>query len=214
MFTIVNMQSPEDDRTARARIRDEALRLFAERGPDAVTVREIATAAGVSPALVIRHYTSKERLRESVENHVVATFDVMLAEVTHPGGARPFDNVAVPALAEVVVAHLPADSPVPAYLARMLLADTAAGSALFRKLHAVSQQALAGLVAAGAAATGSDPDVRAAFLLVNDLAVLMLRSQLEKALGVDPLSVEGLRRWGAEALAVYRGGLSATPDGR
>ncbi|MEO7078692.1 MAG: helix-turn-helix domain-containing protein, partial [Rhodococcus sp. (in: high G+C Gram-positive bacteria)] len=42
------MHSPPDDRTARARIRDEALRLFAERGPDAITMRDIAAAAGVS----------------------------------------------------------------------------------------------------------------------------------------------------------------------
>ncbi|HEX8936538.1 MAG TPA: helix-turn-helix domain-containing protein [Pseudonocardiaceae bacterium] len=54
------MQSLLDDRTARARVRDETLRLFGERGPDAVTVRDIAAAAGVSPALVVRHYGSKE----------------------------------------------------------------------------------------------------------------------------------------------------------
>jgi Bacterial regulatory proteins, tetR family len=47
------MRSAPDDRTARAVIQDEALQLFAERGPDAVTVRQIAAAAGVSPGLVI-----------------------------------------------------------------------------------------------------------------------------------------------------------------
>ena len=43
------MRSAADDRTARAAIRDEALRLFAAQGPDAVTVRQVAAAAGVSP---------------------------------------------------------------------------------------------------------------------------------------------------------------------
>ncbi|MFK4547934.1 AcrR family transcriptional regulator [Streptomyces tendae] len=43
------MHSISEDRTTRAIIRDEALRLFADQGPDRVTVRQIATAAGVSP---------------------------------------------------------------------------------------------------------------------------------------------------------------------
>jgi tetracycline repressor-like protein len=37
-----------------------ASRLFAAHSPDAVTVRPIATAAGVSPALVVHHFGSKE----------------------------------------------------------------------------------------------------------------------------------------------------------
>jgi pimeloyl-ACP methyl ester carboxylesterase len=41
-----------------------ASRLFAVHGPAAVTVRQIATAAGVSPALVVHHFGSKEGLRE------------------------------------------------------------------------------------------------------------------------------------------------------
>jgi ABC-type multidrug transport system fused ATPase/permease subunit len=51
--------SAPDDRTAWAVIRDEALRLFAGRGPDAVAVRQVAAAAGVSPGLVIHNFGSK-----------------------------------------------------------------------------------------------------------------------------------------------------------
>jgi AcrR family transcriptional regulator len=43
------------------------LRLFGERGPDAVTIRDVATRAGVSPALVIRHYDSEGGLRAAVD---------------------------------------------------------------------------------------------------------------------------------------------------
>lgn len=49
--------------------------------------------------------------------------------------------------------------------------------------------------------------MRAAFLLVNDLAVLTLRPRLTEVLGVDPLSDAGMRRWAGEVFAIYREGL-------
>ena len=42
------------------RVQDQALRLFADRGYGAVTVEEIAAAAGVGPATVYRNFGSKE----------------------------------------------------------------------------------------------------------------------------------------------------------
>ena len=45
---MLHMRSIPEDRTTRALIRDEALGLFAAHGPDSVTVRQIATAAGGS----------------------------------------------------------------------------------------------------------------------------------------------------------------------
>ena len=85
------MCSASDDRTARAIIRDEALRLFAARGPDAVTVRQIAAAAGVSPALVVHHFGSKEGLREVVDRHVLGLFEAMLGEMTADGAPDLYD---------------------------------------------------------------------------------------------------------------------------
>ena len=52
-----------EDLTARARIRDAALRLFGERGMDGATVRDIAKSAGVSGGLVRHHFGSKDGLR-------------------------------------------------------------------------------------------------------------------------------------------------------
>lgn len=45
-----------------AAVRESAMVLFAERGPDAVTVREVADRAGVNHALIHRHYGTKEEL--------------------------------------------------------------------------------------------------------------------------------------------------------
>lgn len=199
-----------DDRTARAVIRDEALRLFAERGPDAVTVRQIAVAAGVSPGLVIHHFGSKDGLREAVDAHVLALFGAMLGELTtgelwEPGAAG--------SLAEAVVQYLPPGSPIPGYLRRLLLAGGDPGRELFGRLYEGSRAALDAMAAAGLAARGADPAVRAAILMSNDLAVLLLREQLAGVLGADPLSAEGMARWGREMLAIYAAGLLAPPPG-
>lgn len=49
-------------RATRAAIESAAKQLFAERGFDGASVRGIAAEAGVDPALVIRHFGSKEAL--------------------------------------------------------------------------------------------------------------------------------------------------------
>jgi TetR/AcrR family transcriptional regulator, regulator of cefoperazone and chloramphenicol sensitivity len=205
------MRSVPDDRTARAVIRDEALRLFAAHGPDAVTVRQIAAAAEVSPGLVLHHFGSKEGLRQAVDEHVLGLFDRMLGQMTGEHAAGLYDPAESGSVADAIVKHLPADSPVPGYLRRLLLADGEAGRELFRRLFRLSAATLDALAAAGMAAAGADPAVRAAFLLANDLAVLLLRDHLTEVLGTDPLSAPGMTRWAGEVLAIYGAGLLAAP---
>ncbi len=47
------------DLTARARIREAALRHFAEEGYERATIRAIAATAGVSPGLVRHHFVRR-----------------------------------------------------------------------------------------------------------------------------------------------------------
>ncbi|MFF4473152.1 TetR/AcrR family transcriptional regulator [Streptomyces sp. NPDC001599] len=207
------MRSIPEDRTTRALIRDEALALFAAHGPDSVTVRRIATAAGVSPGLVVHHFGSKDGLRQEVDQYVVAVFEAMLGELTGgDGGAEALDSGAGAAsLSAAFTRHLPDGSPLPGYLRRLLLSDTDAGRLLFGRLYEVSRAALDGLTAAGLAVPGRDPAVRAALLLANDLAVFLLRDRIGEALGTDPLSADGMARWAPEVLDIYAGGLNASP---
>ena len=58
-----------DDLTAAARIRDAAIEQFGEHG-FGVGLRAIAEAAGVSAALVIHHFGSKEGLRKACDDYV------------------------------------------------------------------------------------------------------------------------------------------------
>jgi AcrR family transcriptional regulator len=58
----VSEAAQERKPASRAAIWDAAVQLFPERGYAATSVRDIAAAAGVDPALIIRHFGSKEQL--------------------------------------------------------------------------------------------------------------------------------------------------------
>jgi AcrR family transcriptional regulator len=147
----------------------------------------------VSSALVIRHYQSKDGLREAVDDHAARLLAAVLADMT-TSPARQFALASPPTLATAVTSRLPPESPVPAYLGRMLVSGGPAAAGLFRRLHAVSERTLAELTRQGLADDGGDAP--AAFLLANDLAVLIQRDRLADVLGTDPLSPGGMQRWG------------------
>ena len=195
------------DLTARATIRNAALRLFAEQGPDAVTVRQIAAAAGTSPALVLHHFGSKAGLRAAVDAYAAGSFDAVLEAGDEPQLARDLARGDLTSMAAAFAQVFPPGSPLPAYLRHLLLSGDAAGTGLFQRWLDGTRHLLASLAETGMATTTADTDVRAAFLLANDLAVVLLRDQLREALGFDPLSPEGIQRWGAEVAAVYSHGV-------
>lgn len=80
------MRSVEQDRTARARIRDAAIRRFAQDGMGA-TLRSIAGDAGVSAALILHHFGSRDGLRRACTAHVHEEVLRAKSSVLRPGGA-------------------------------------------------------------------------------------------------------------------------------
>jgi AcrR family transcriptional regulator len=199
----------EGDLTGKANIRNAALRLFAERGHDAVTVREIAAAAGVSPALVVHHFGSKEGLRAAVDDYAGQAFDALF-EMDEQAVADMLTGDGVMSLAEMFARVFPHGSPLPAYLRRLLLTNDPAGAALFGRWYSLTRRLLDAMTEIGAARPGEDPAIRAAFLLVNDLALVLLRNHVAAAIGVDPLTPEGVTRWAKEVTAVYTEGAFVT----
>lgn len=208
-----SMAADEGDLTAKATIRNAALRLFADRGHDAVTVRQIATAAGVSPALVVHHFGSKEGLRVAVDGYAAQTFDSLFAQAEQDLTEVLTEDNWV-SVAEMFARAFPPGSPLPAYLRRLLLVNDPAGAALFGRWYALTRRLLDSMTEAGVARPTEDPAVRAAFLLVNDLTLVMLRNQVAAAIGVDPLTPEGITRWTKEISAVYTEGAFVTAPGQ
>lgn len=200
-----------DDFTPKARIRDAALRLFADEGFEAVTVRRIAAAAEVSPALVLHHYGSKDGLRTACDEHVLGLFDGLLGE------AMPSDAE----LAETLRSQpdqkfgsfgelFPGDSPVMPYLRRMLLTDDHRARAVLRGWYDLTLHLLLHWRDAGLIDPGPDPQVRAAALLAMDLGGVLLRGPLTEILGFDPLAPEGIDRWGGDMYSLFA--LMLTPQ--
>jgi len=202
----------DGDLTARATIRNAALRLFADRGPDAVTVREIATQAGVSPALVIHHFGSKDGLRTEVDAFAAQAFDGIFEAMPTEELAEILAGGATGSLAEAFARGFPPGSPLSAYLRRLLLTNDPVGTALFGRWYAATRRVLDVMVEMGVARPSEDPDIRAAFFLVNDLALILLRNPIAAAIGADPLTPEGIDRWAREASIVYAEGAFRPPQ--
>jgi AcrR family transcriptional regulator len=66
---------PTGREEVRQAVIEAAIRLFAERGPASVSIRELAAEAGVNHGLVHRHFGTKEELLTVVMNHLVSRFE-------------------------------------------------------------------------------------------------------------------------------------------
>lgn len=196
-----------DDYTSRAVMRDCALRLFAEHGSDAVTVRQIAAQAQVSPALILHHYGSKAGLREAVDTYVAGFMERLIDDADAAMASLAEGDAG--SFAQAIAESLPPDSPVPDYMRRLILSADPAVTQIFTRWFAVSRRLFDAMVEGGLAVPSEDPDVRSAFLLICDLAVLLLRRPLAQALGFDPLTRAGILRWTQEVTDAYQHGIFA-----
>lgn len=185
------------------------MRLFAERGIAAVTVRDIAAAAGVSAALVIHHYKSKEGLRAAVERRATEAVAELVDGLTDPSGP----SLETSSMAALLADRMQAYPALLGYLRRMLVDGGEAATTLYRGFYELTLAALSEFQGAGFVRPSTDEATRAAFLLTNDLAVIVLREQITAVLGVDPLSEQGLVRWTEQVMDVYTHGTLNPPGG-
>ena len=206
MFSILNMHTARDDLRAAAVIRETAMRLFADRGAAAVTVREIAAAAGVSAALVIHHYGSKDGLKQAVDRRAVAFFEEMIGEFGRLG-----EDGGGASLVELFAGRLESEPAMVDYIRRLLLDGGEAADQLFAKLLDATEAGMRALAAAGVVRPAQDERIRTAFLLCNDLSLVLLRRQIARSVGFDPLTRQGLGPWSAAVLDVYTSGVFAFP---
>jgi AcrR family transcriptional regulator len=104
-----------------------ALRVFGERGIEATSLREIAKAADVSPALVVHHFGGKDGLIAAVDEAAVSEFGA--AYESAPSVERP---TLLRQRAEQTPRVMRERPDVCAYLGRALVERTPGAARLFR----------------------------------------------------------------------------------
>ncbi len=166
---------PQDDRTAKARIRDAAIAVVAEEGSDGMTARRVAAEAGVSPGLVTHHYGSMEGLAEACDHHVAALVRAAKSEAMAQGaGLDPLAAVRASQAATVMP-----------YLARRLASDAPTLARLVDELVDDAEGYLAEGEASGMIRPTGDRRARASVLTVWSLGALALHEHLRRLIGVD-----------------------------
>jgi AcrR family transcriptional regulator len=173
------VSSPED-LTARARIRDAAITLFAERGIRPATIRDIAQAAGVSSGLVRHHFGSKEGLRRACDDYAMAELTRIRTRIFNEGEFR--DQSFLGAI------H-PSAMQLQRYLIRSTLDSPEATSAMFARMVEVGEEWLD-----GQGIRVEDQRAYAAVLVAMQMGMFLMTDQLSAALGTDVTKPPGQLR--------------------
>jgi TetR/AcrR family transcriptional regulator, regulator of cefoperazone and chloramphenicol sensitivity len=192
------MRSASDDRTAIARIRDAAIEQFGQHGFN-VGLRTIAEAAGVSAALVIHHFGSKEGLLKACDDYIAEEISEAKSETI-----RSTD----PATWFAQMAEIESYAPIMAYLMRHLQSGTELAKSFWQRMIDNAEQYIEEGVRAGTIKPSRDPRARARYLGMASGGGFLMYVQMHDNPG-DLRAV--LRDYGEEmvlpALELYTEGL-------
>ncbi|ONI85359.1 hypothetical protein ALI144C_13805 [Actinosynnema sp. ALI-1.44] len=201
MFSLRVVAIP-DDSSARTRIRDAALERFGRDGVNRVTIRAIAADAGVSPALVVHHFGSKEALRRECDAYVVATM--------RGDGIDNTDELSDAAAgnARGLSRMLDAAAPVRRYLARAFLDGSPEAAALFDEIVDLTAAWLADGEREGRVRRTEQPRTRAVVYVTHLLAPLAFDEHVARVLGVEDLhDIDVTLRFSRVAIEMFTHGI-------
>jgi AcrR family transcriptional regulator len=167
-----------EEQTARTRIRDAAISLFAEQGMAATTIRGIAKSAGVSGGLLRHHFGSKDDLHAACDTYVLdhlmdykrqAILEGRVADVGFMSAAHP----------KLLLMNR--------YIARSVADESPAATAMFDIMVELTEQWL------NDNNPGHTDDVHtySALLVAMEIGALNMSTQLSRSIGADIFGPEG-----------------------
>lgn len=196
----------EDATGLRDRILDEAEARFAHKGYAATSVREIADAVGVNPAMVHYYFGSKHDLLRHVMERVLEPLGEALAGMKNSGDISPGDIHCLLSNAARRHPNLPL-----LMMREVLLPGGVMKADFLRHFAPRLGGALPGIFreeqSRGRLPADLDPGILALHLMAVSMFPFIARGLAEPALGVD-YGPEGLDRLQAQALRLLERGIS------
>jgi AcrR family transcriptional regulator len=188
------------DLTGAARIRDAAIEQFGEQG-FGVGLRSIAEAAGVSAALVIHHFGSKDGLRQACDDYVAEQIRSDKSEAMRSND---------PATWFAQMAAIESYAPMMAYLVRSMQSGGELAKMLWRRMIENAEEYLDEGVRSGTLKPSRDSKARAKYLAITGGGGFLLYLQMHET----PTDLRAVLRDYARdmvlpALEVYSEGLMA-----
>jgi AcrR family transcriptional regulator len=200
-------ESSSDARSAREPIIRAAFRVFGEAGIESTSLREVARAAEVSPALVVHHFGGKEGLVAAVDEAALREFGRAYqgGEDRASGAGESGDPLRERASQTArVMSEMPE---VCRYLGRALVEGTAGSAALFRMMVEAGRGEIDALAGEGALRPEADLEwatLQHFFLIWAPLSFMPL---LRETLGEELLAPGQLDRWVDANVKLLEGGL-------
>jgi AcrR family transcriptional regulator len=186
------------DLTAAARIRDAAIEQFGQHG-FGVGLRTIAEAAGVSAALVIHHFGSKDGLRRACDDYI--------AEEIRSGKSEAMRSTD-PATWFAQMAEIESYAPLMAYLVRSMQTGGELAKTLWQKMIDDAEAYLDDGVRTGLLKPSRDPRARAKYLSITGGGGFLLYLQMhETPTDLRAVLRDYAREMVLPALEIYTDGL-------
>ncbi len=180
-------RAADADLTAKARIRNTALDLYARDGEDRVSMRALAGAVGVTLGLVQHHFTNKDGIRDAVEQLVVDYYTLALAEVPTDGTPAQIAAARDDAVRQMLERH----PEVLNYVRRALLDPAGPRGRLLERLTDLTRDEVVALRKAGRASTTKSESVQTVEVLIRQLGRDFLQPMVDTIwnrleVGADP----------------------------
>ncbi|MGH3726640.1 MAG: TetR/AcrR family transcriptional regulator [Mycobacterium sp.] len=174
---MANPRATDEDLTAKARIRNTALDLYARYGEDRISLRAVASEAGVTLGLVQHHFKTKAGLRDAVDQLVVDYFTEALRSV---GGQSDSRRLAA-ARDAAVTRMLHENPPVVNYVRRALLQPCDEPTHLLDVLIELTREEVTTLRDEGMAPTDRPEPNQVVSVMVRQMGALLLQPLVDAA---------------------------------